>query len=249
VPGKRSRTPARPPRKRPAAPRRRRSADDAKRAILDAAEARFAARGPEGIRLQEIAADVGVAHPTILHHFGSRADLVRAVMDRALGALREELLATLGRPDPEAIDVAALLERVFETLGDHGAARLLAWLVLAGDEGRDRDRVGGAPFVREIAETVHARRRALYTRAGRRAPPFEDSLFAILLTSFALIGDALLGDVTRRSSGLVDPAAGRRFRAWFSQLLVAHLAEAGTPAAGAERAPRPGAGRPPRPRR
>lgn len=218
-------------RTRAAEPRRRRSAEDAKRAILDAAEARFAARGPEGIRLQEIAADVGVSHPAILHHFGSREDLVRAVIDRALEALREDVLAALGATDVSQIDVAALVERVFETLGDHGQARLLAWLALAGDDrGRRRTRAG-APFVLAVAEVVHARRRAAWAAAGRRTPPFEDSLFAIHLASFALLGDALLGDATRASSGFAEPAiAGRRFRSWFARLLVGHLGR--EPAAG-----------------
>lgn len=223
---------------RSAEPRRRRSAEEAKRAILDAAELRFAARGPEGIRLQEIARDVGVSHPAILHHFGSREDLVRAVIDRAMGALREELLASLDREDPSEIDTAALLERVFETLGGHGQARLMAWLALSGDERRGARRDAGAPLVREIAENVHARRVALHAAEGRRAPPFEDSLFAILLTSFALLGDAVLGETTRRSSGL-DEGAARRFRTWFARLLVAHLAgEAMTPEADRARKPR-----------
>lgn len=228
------------PRARKAAaaePRRRRSAEDAKRAILDAAEARFAQRGPAGIRLQEIAADVGVSHPAILHHFGSREDLMRAVIERALGALREEVLATLATPDPSEIDVAALIERVFETLGGHGQARLMAWLALAGEERRGGRRPAAAPFVRQIAETVHAQRVASRGAADHRAPPFEDSLFAILLVSFALIGDALLGETTRASSGL-DPASGRRFRNWFSELLVAHLAGDGAQAAPAKPAAR-----------
>ena len=206
----------------PAAPRRRRSAEDAKRAILDAAEARFAARGPAGIRLQEIAADVGVSHPAILHHFGSREDLMRAVIERALGALREEVLATLTTSDPAQVDVAMLIERVFEILGAHGQARLMAWLALAGEERRGR-RGGMTFFVREIAELTHRERLARYAEGGRRPPPFEDSLFAILLTTLALLGDALLGDAARASSGLDDPAAGRRFRRGSPQLLVAHL--------------------------
>lgn len=227
------RTSTRPARKS-ARPRRRRSAEDAKRAILDAAEARFAARGPAALRLQDVAADVGVSHPAILHHFGSREDLVRAVIDRALAGVREDVLATLGAPDPTRIDVAALIERVFETLGGHGQARLIAWLALA-DEGRGDRREAGAFFVRETAEAVHARRAALHLAAGRPVPPFEDTFFAILLTSLALIGDALLGDTTRASSGVTDAAAGPRFRAWFAELLVAHLAGA------AESAPAPAA--------
>lgn len=205
-----------------AAPRRRRSAEDAKRAILDAAEARFAARGPASIRLQEIAADVGVSHPAILHHFGSREDLMRAVVDRAFGSLREDVLAALTSSEPTEVDVAMLIEHVFEILGAHGQARLMAWLALSGEEPRGR-REGMTFFVREIAELTHAERTKRYTEAGRKPPPFEDSLFAILLTTLALLGDALLGESARASSGLDDPAAGRRFRQWFAQLLVSYL--------------------------
>ncbi len=207
-----------------AAPRRRRSAEDAKRAILDAAASRFAADGPAGIRLQQIAADVGVSHPAVLHHFGSREDLMRAVIERAFGALREELLAVLTTPDPSAIDGPALIERVFETLGGHGQARLMAWLALSGHADDTRRRDNGAFFIRELAQAVHTQRRSAFVGSGRRTPPFEDSLFAILLTTLALIGDALLGEPARASCGLEDPDAGRRFRKWFAEMLVAYLA-------------------------
>src|SRR5260221_641713 len=53
-------------------PRKRRTADEARTAMLDAAEQRLVASGPAAIRLQEVAADVGVSHPTVLHHFGNR---------------------------------------------------------------------------------------------------------------------------------------------------------------------------------
>ena len=49
----------------------RRTAEAARAAILEAAEKRLAEAGPAGIRLQGVAADVGVSHPTVLHHFCS----------------------------------------------------------------------------------------------------------------------------------------------------------------------------------
>jgi len=149
---------------------------------------------------------------------------MRAVVERAFGALRTELLNTLAVPDPSAIDVPALIERVFDTLGGHGQARLMAWLALANDDTRGARRERSAFFVQETAEIVHAQREARFAETGRRTPAFEDSLFAILLTTLALIGDALLGESARASCGLDDPAAGRRFRTWFAELLVAHLA-------------------------
>jgi AcrR family transcriptional regulator len=211
------------PRRGSAAPRRRRSAEDAKRAILDAAEARFAVHGPAGIRLQEIAADVGVSHPAILHHFGSREDLMRAVMERALGGLRADLLSTLTTADDSHIDVAEQIEHVFEVLGGHGQARLMAWLALAGSAPRPARGEELDFFIREFATLVHARRVARYAEQRRRAPALEDTLFTILLTTLALLGDALLGEGARASSGLNDPAAGRRFRKWLAGVIVAHL--------------------------
>jgi AcrR family transcriptional regulator len=209
-------------RRTPAAPRRRRSAADAKRAILDAAEARVMSRGPDGVRLQEIAADVGVSHPAILHHFGSREDLLRAVMDRALSALRADLLAAVTRTRADHIDVAQQIEHVFDVLGRHGQARLMAWFALAG-EGPERARDGEFDFfIRELATLVHQRREVHYAEARRQPPAAEDTLFTILLATLALLGDALLGESARASSGL-DENAGPRFRQWFAALIVAHL--------------------------
>ena len=62
------------------ATRRRRSAAETRDAILEAAERRLVDGGPEAIRLQEIAADAGISHPAILHHFGSREGLVEAMV-------------------------------------------------------------------------------------------------------------------------------------------------------------------------
>ena len=57
---------------KPAGKRIRRTAEEARRLILDAAEKRLAQQGPEGLRLQDIARDIGISHPAILHHFESR---------------------------------------------------------------------------------------------------------------------------------------------------------------------------------
>lgn len=203
--------------------RKRRTAEDARREILDAAEARFLAAGPASLRLQEIAAEVGVAHPTILHHFGSREGLLRAVTARAMQALEQDLLRALAEPEIDRVDVPALMERIFDTLGAHGQARMLAWLVLTG--GSPDDRTGGpGRFLRVIAERVHERRRAAWSGPDP-VPPFEDTQFSMMLAAVALVGDALLGDGIRTSSGLEnDPALARRFRTWFAGLLVEHLA-------------------------
>src|SRR5690606_8080594 len=108
---------------KPPAKRVRRTAEEARRLILDAAEERLARQGPEGLRLQDIARDVGISHPAILHHFESREGLVRALIARANTQLRDSLLGALG-DDAASQDAADHIGHVFTALSDRGTARL-----------------------------------------------------------------------------------------------------------------------------
>src|SRR5688572_22191932 len=106
-------------------PRRRRlPADQAQAAILDAAERQLVERGPDGIRLQDLADELGISHPAILHHFGSRAGLLRALVTRTGERLQRELIDTISRGVDEKI-AASVLERSFEVLADRKHARTL----------------------------------------------------------------------------------------------------------------------------
>jgi len=64
--------------------------------ILEAAEAGMADGGPAGLRLETVAKAAGVSHPTILHHFGSRAGLIQALNLRTIQQLRTVLIGVLG---------------------------------------------------------------------------------------------------------------------------------------------------------
>ena len=61
-------------------PRVRLPREDAQRAILDAAEKRLREGGPEAVRVQHVAADLGVTDAAIHHHFGSRRGLMEALL-------------------------------------------------------------------------------------------------------------------------------------------------------------------------
>ena len=203
-------------------PRGKKEAGDTRQAILDAAERRMSESGPGGIRLQEVAADVGVSHPAVLHHFGSREGLVHAVVDRAIRSLQADLASAIveqsGTPQP---DGAALFERVVAVLFDKGHARLLAWLLLSGHDplASDESRAGWE----RIAEMTHAMRVA-GTPKGKKAPSYEDTRFTIVLSALALFGEAIAGRATFDLAGLGrSPAVERRFRTWFAEMLSAHL--------------------------
>lgn len=62
-------------------------------AILDAAESLFAARGYKGASLEDIGQAAGVSRGTPGYFFGSKEDLYRAVLDRAIATRREVMEA------------------------------------------------------------------------------------------------------------------------------------------------------------
>jgi len=196
-------------------PRRRRTAEDAREAILAAAERHLIEGGPAALRLADLATEVGVSHPAILHHFGSREGLVKAVVARAVRSLQAELLAALGTGPPAG---AGLLDRVHEVLATRGHARLMAWLLLAGYEPFDTDEM--RTQWRAIIDATHATR----TRVAKgAAPPLEDTAFMNVLSALAMFGLAIAGPETFQLAGLGRGArVEARFRAWLAQLLAEH---------------------------
>jgi AcrR family transcriptional regulator len=208
---------------KPAPHRKRRTAEEARTAILDAAERLLVVSGPAGIRLQEVAGDVGVSHPTVLHHFGSREGLIEAVVARALDSLHAGLLAAVREAPKGGDQAAAMLERVHEALLEGGHGRAFLWLALEGY----------APTmeqfrVRTLAEAVHEVRKAIWKEKGKAVPPFEDTYFTVLLPALALLSmSATTGAVVKgtKGAGENEPYGPRRFRAWLGRLIHQHLEE------------------------
>jgi len=195
------------------AKRVRRTPDQARRLILDAAQAAIARTGPEGLRLHDIAAAAGVSHPLILHHFGSRAGLVRALTREAVVELRDKLVAAMSEPDNTTEEQLA---RVFYAFRG-GLGQRLAWLATVDPDG---DESAAAMIQRDFADRLHGRRVAA-------APPGtivsrEESLFLVHLIAIAALGDAIYGAQFRRSGGLPEaPETDRRFFAWLATLIRA----------------------------
>ena len=201
-------------------PRRRRDAASARAAILDAADRQLITVGPSGIRLQEVAAAAGVSHPTVLHHFGSREGLVKAVITRSLAEINARLAESIAQSTGDVAQNAELLEGVFGALAAHGRARVVMWLALEGQQ------IEGDARLATVVDATHALRKA--RNAGkRRTPPREDTAHVVVLAALALVGAAVMGPALLENAGLAqDAAAERRFRGWLAALLSKHLDEA-----------------------
>jgi TetR/AcrR family transcriptional regulator, repressor for neighboring sulfatase len=199
------------------AKRLRRSPDEARRLIMEAAQALIASTGPEGLRLKEIAAAAGISHPLILHHFGSREGLVRALTRQAVEELRDKLVAAMSSSE---YSIEQQLDRVFDAFRD-GLAQRLAWLATV-------DPGGGAEetrmIMRDIADTLHTRRLATVPSGTTIAA--ADTGWLIHLIATVALGDALFGAQLRRSAGM--PTTGetdRDFRLWLAALIRTYSAQ------------------------
>ncbi len=206
------------------APRVRRTGAEARRAILLAAERRLVRGGPEALRLQEIAADAGISHPAVLHHFGSREGLFAALVEHALARLEAGLIEIVHNRPPEAAAdaairverVARMLEAAHRVLAEHGQARVLAWLVLS------RHDLGtlARKLLQGFPPALHQLRVQRRMDEGRPTPALEETLFGATMTMVTLLGDALFGPLVRDAIGLSgDAHTARRFRRWMAEVI------------------------------
>ncbi|HEV7960021.1 MAG TPA: helix-turn-helix domain-containing protein [Rhizomicrobium sp.] len=185
----------------------RRRPEDAQALILDAAETVMAkGEGPAALRLQDVARAAGVSHPTILHHFGSREGLVRALNLRALGKLTATAISGMSQTESSMDGVGMS----FATYRD-GLAQRIVWLIQSADLPP-----GGPALFEEVVEKFHQVRKS-FARPGNE-PDIADTRAVIHLITIAAFGDALIGPRLREAGGK-EAQTRRAFEHWFSALI------------------------------
>lgn len=119
--------------------RRTEAAEASKKAILDAAEGLFAEKGYEATSLQEICDRAGVTRGLPTYFFGSKEELYRSVLERALALTpTHELLKLLREqmhhPDARPEDgLRVVIERLFDFFVTHPTfIRIIEWEALNG---------------------------------------------------------------------------------------------------------------------
>jgi AcrR family transcriptional regulator len=159
--------------------------------------------GPAGLKLDAVAREVGVSRQAVLHHFGSREGLMRAVVEEAWRGLFADLTSL---SDQTALSPEAFVDQVDHVVRAQGNARLGAWLLLSGT-GLPEDVFRGA------LDHLPERFESLGVDAER-------GRYLLLLIGAALFGDALFGLRLRQAVGLEDDDESR---AAFRAMLVAVL--------------------------
>jgi AcrR family transcriptional regulator len=197
-------------RKAPEKKRIRRTPEDAQANILDAAEAILArGGGPAALRLADVARQAGVSHPTILHHFGSREGLVRAINKRAFERLTETAMSETARSSDEGLKATFAAYR-------EGLAQRMVWLM----QSKEPPAPGRLDLFEDVVERFHQIRKQ-FAQPGV-VPDIRDSRAVIHLTSLAAFGDALIGP-RLRYAGAREAEEREAFERWYGALLDMYL--------------------------
>jgi AcrR family transcriptional regulator len=189
----------------------RRKPEDAQANILDAADFLMAkGGGPAALRLQDVARQAGVSHPTILHHFGSREGLIQALNRRALERLAENaMVRTSSGSSQDGV------KATFAAYRD-GLAQRLIWLI----QSLEQPPSGRIDIFERFVANLH-RARKEFAAPGAAAPDMFDTRAVVHLIAIAAFGDALIGRRLRKGANEARKRAG--FERWFSELLDTYL--------------------------
>jgi TetR/AcrR family transcriptional regulator, repressor for neighboring sulfatase len=192
--------------------RLRRTPEEARGAALSAARHLLLTAGPDAITLQAVAADLGMSHTNLIHHFGSAAGLQSALMHEMVSELTATIETGIEQLRAGHGSLSDFVDIVFDAFDRGGAGRLAAWIALSGDHAR-LDPMGQVVgnYIRNIERGADPARGDVHERLTS----------ATLLVAVAAFGDTLIGDALRQ---MVDREreAVRRMIGRLLPLIVGH---------------------------
>ncbi|MNE53040.1 Bacterial regulatory protein, tetR family [compost metagenome] len=166
---------------------------------MDAARALLLSGGPNAVTLSAVAADIGVTHANLIHHFGSAAGLQSALMGSMVADLGKALDTAVARLRTDEGAPLELVNAVFDAFAEGGAGRLAAWIALSGDLSHlEPVRAAVGDLVEAIAEKM-----------GDDGEARERIGSAVLFIALSAFGEALIGPPLRNMLDQPDDA-GRK---------------------------------------
>lgn len=198
--------------------RRRRLPDEARREALVSARALLLSGGPDAMTLSAVAADIGVTHANLIHHFGSAAGLQSALMGSMVADLTQALDEAVVRLRTDEGAPLELVNAVFDAFSSGGAGRLAAWIVLSGDLSHlEPVRTAVQDLVGAISDKMGVQDTA--AREGMGA--------AVLFIALTAFGEALIGPPLRDMLDQPDDATRRVVASLLPRFLIAKTGAAG----------------------
>jgi AcrR family transcriptional regulator len=194
----------------------RRTVEASKLKILERAEQYLITEGPNGVKIQRIARDLGLSDAAIHYHFGNRKKLLEALLRFAGRRFVKELTAAISDRDTSSFDLTAAARLLSDLYDRRGTARLAMWLLLSGWSPR------GAGMLQPLAEWLHQQRTTAAQAVGAAPPRLEDSQKVVAALNAVTFMEALGEDALIRSVGL-RRLPRQHLASWVATSLAKHL--------------------------
>lgn len=146
----------------------------------------------QAITLKAVAGRIGRTHANLLHHFGSVADLHRALADQIAHEVASQITSSIGQMRRGEKRLRDVVEGMFDAFIEQRVGELMAWVVLT------RQRETLEPVVEAISQVI----KDISSPDDKR--PLDQATLGLVL--FA-IGDSLVGAEIARACGLPRSAA------------------------------------------
>lgn len=165
--------------------------------------------GPQAVTLKSVAGRIGRTHANLLHHFGSAAELQKALgaylSDEVCGVISQAIKRTRSGEG----SVREIVDLTFDAFDKQGAAALWSWMMLTGNN----------DALDPIIETIHLLVDDIDENAHDDV--HQDTLALVLMA----LGDALIGSRLAKSLKLPREAARDMAERQLQSLLDRWVAE------------------------
>lgn len=197
-------------------PRRRLPPEHAQERILAAAETAFLEGGVEAVKIQPLAAQLGITDAAVHYHFKNREGLLEALLKRCGRRLKDRIALEENGPLPVRSRLTNAADALHQAFTQEGYAKLAFWLNVAGWVPKGKGML--EPLAHQVHTDIHKR-----PPAGP-ADISERVRFSLCLLHEVLAMESTLGNAFLRSVGLKDNDATRaRYRDWLVDLLARSL--------------------------
>jgi AcrR family transcriptional regulator len=168
--------------------RKRLSPEQSRDAAIEAARALLVEIGPQAVTLKAVAARIGRTHANLLHHFGSAADLQKALIKHLADTITAQIGEAAKRARAGDQNPREVVDMTFDAFA-RGAGAMASWMILSGNQ----------DALDPILEAIHRLVDDLSEGHEPGRPSIHEETLQLVLTA---LGDALLGGPMAKALGL-----------------------------------------------
>jgi AcrR family transcriptional regulator len=167
--------------------RKRLSPQESRALAVAAARELLRDEGVAAVTLKSVAAKIGRTHANLLHHFGSVADLHRALAEDIAATVSASISEAIGKRRRGEASERDVVDAMFDAFRTERVGELIGWIALT------RQRKALEPVIETVRTIVED-----FRAAGDTRPMDRVTLGLVLMA----IGDSLVGEEIAGASGL-----------------------------------------------